>query len=248
MPDRTTHPVRFYELLGRLSDRVGGPRRLQECNGRMDWPCRGVYFFFEHGELRSVTGSGPRVVRIGTHGLKTGSKSKLWGRLSQHRGKARTSGGNHRGSIFRLVVGIALAKRDKVPLPKSWGIGGSVKEAARRLNVDKAEIYKAEAYTEASVSAYIGRMPFLWLNVNDAPGPESARGLIERNAIALLSGYDRSGCDTPSTNWLGHHSDREKIRKSGIWNNNHVGETYDLSFLNVMESCIDATTTRGASQ
>ena len=116
------------------------------------------------------------------------------------------------------------------------------------MNIGKFAIARAETDLEAAVSAYIGSMTFLWLNVNDAPGPESARGLIERNAIALLSGYDRSGCDTPSTNWLGHHSDREKIRKSGIWNNNHVGETYDLSFLNVMESCIDATTTRGASQ
>ena len=25
---------------------------------------------------------------------------------------------------------------------------------------------------EALVSKYIGQMPFLWLNVNDAPGPE----------------------------------------------------------------------------
>ena len=27
-----------------------------------------------------------RIVRVGTHGLKTGSRSTLWGRLSQHRG------------------------------------------------------------------------------------------------------------------------------------------------------------------
>ena len=241
MPDRIAHSIRFYELLGRLSERVGGPRRLQDCNGRMGWPLRGVYFFFEHGEFRSGTGSGPRVVRIGTHGLKRGSRSTLWGRLSQHRGSARTKSGNHRGSIFRLIVGIALAKRDNLSLPESWGVGGSVKEAARRLNVDAAAINKAEADVEASVSTYIGRMPFLWLNVSDAPGPDSARGLIERNAIALLSGYDHPGDDSPSDNWLGRYSDREKIRKSGLWNNNHVDETCHPSFLHVMESCVNAT-------
>ena len=244
MPDRIAHSVHFYEILDRLSKRVGGPRRLRDCNGRMDWPLRGIYFFFEHGEFRSGTGSGPRVVRIGTHALKRGSRSKLWGRLSQHRGSGRTNSGNHRGSIFRLVVGIALARRENSPLPESWGIGGSVKEAARRMNIGKFAIARAETDLEAAVSAYIGRMPFLWLNVGDAPGPDSARGPIERNAIALLSGYHRHTVDEPSANWLVHHSDRPKIRLSGLWNNNHVDETYDPSFLNVMESCIDATGNR----
>ncbi len=241
MAERIAHSIWFYELLGRLSEKTGGPRRLQDCNGRMAWPLRGVYFFFEDGEFRSATGSGRRIVRVGTHGLKRGSRSKLWGRLSQHRGSARTNGGNHRGSIFRLVVGVALAKRDKVPLPRSWGVGGSVKEAARRLNVDTAAIYEAEVGVEASVSAYIGRMPLLWLNVSAAPGPDSARGFIERNAIALLSGYDRSSGDSASNNWLGQYSDRTKIRESGLWNNNHVDETYDPDFLKVMESSIIAT-------
>ena len=116
------------------------------------------------------------------------------------------------------------------------------------MNIGKFAIARAETDLEAAVSAYIGSMPFLWLNIGDAPDPNSARGLVERNAIALLSGFNRSGGDSPSNNWLGHHSDREKIRKSGLWNSNHVDETYDPSFLNVMESCIDATTTRGASQ
>ena len=55
-------------------------------------------------ETRSGTGAGPRVVRIGTHGLKNGSRSTLWGRLSQHRGSSRSGLGNHRGSSFRLLV------------------------------------------------------------------------------------------------------------------------------------------------
>ena len=77
----------------------------------MDWPQRGLYFFCEAGEERSGTGTGMRVVRVGTHGLKAGSRNTLWGRLSQHRGTSRGSG-NHRGSIFRLLLGIALARRE----------------------------------------------------------------------------------------------------------------------------------------
>ena len=53
--------------------------------------------------------------------------------------------------------------------------------------------------------------PFLWLHLNDAPGPDSKRGLIERNAIALLSGYRCSAADGPSAKWLGHHSDRSEF-------------------------------------
>jgi hypothetical protein len=68
---------------------------------------RGVYFFFEGGELRSQSGSGGLVVRIGTHAVSVGSKSTLWGRLAQHRGSL-SGNGNHRGSIFRLWVGSAL--------------------------------------------------------------------------------------------------------------------------------------------
>ena len=62
----------------------------------------------------------------------------------------------------------------------------------------------AEADLERRVSAYIGQMPFLWLNVPDAPSPQSARGRIERNAIALLSNARTPAVDRPSTNlaWL----------------------------------------------
>ena len=241
MADRFNDTVRFYELLDRLADRVGGPRLLQDCSARMGWPRRGVYFFFENGESRSGTGAGPRAVRIGTHGLKKGSRSTLWGRLSQHRGSFRSGLGNHRGSVFRLLVGVALANRSRIPLPESWGVAGSAGEAARRLNVDRSAVNDDEADIESIVSKYVGQMPFLWLNVNDDPGPGSSRGLIERNAIALLSGHSRPTIDGPSTDWLGQHSDRERVRRSGLWNNNHVDDICDPTFLDEMESRIDAT-------
>ena len=87
---------------------VDGFPQLRACHGRMPWPRRGVYFFFEEGEVRSDSGSGPRVVRVGTHALTDRSKTTLWNRLAQHRGVARSGGGNHRGSVFRLLVGQAL--------------------------------------------------------------------------------------------------------------------------------------------
>ena len=108
---RTTDLRTFYSLLVSLEAKIGGARKLAGCTGRLIWPKRGVYFFMEEGENRSTSGSGPRIVRIGTHALKEGSATKLWTRLSQHRGQEKSGGGNHRGSIFRLIVGATISVR-----------------------------------------------------------------------------------------------------------------------------------------
>ena len=111
-PSRLDDLKRFYDLLAKLEERLGGARRLSNCSGRMKWPARGIYFFMETGEDRAVTGNGPRIVRVGTHALKAESKTKLWTRLKQHKGTVRSGGGNHHGSIFRKIVGAALIQKD----------------------------------------------------------------------------------------------------------------------------------------
>ena len=196
----------------------------------MKWPKRGVYFFMEPGEVRAETGDGPRIVRVGTHALKTGAKTKLWSRLKQHKGITRSGGGNHHGSIFRLIVGAALMQRDRLDFP-SWGKGGTAPREVRKL----------EQPLERKVSTIIGDMPFLWLAIEDEPGPDSLRGYIERNAIALLSNYndEKHPIDSPSPSWLGRYCDREKVRNSGLWNSNHVDEDYDSAFLDVLARLID---------
>ena len=62
----------FYDILQELEERLGGKRQLRNCNGKMNWPKRGVYFFFENGEKRTRKNE-LRVVRIGTHALKYNS-------------------------------------------------------------------------------------------------------------------------------------------------------------------------------
>ena len=193
----------------------------------MVWPKRGVYFFHEQGEFRSDTGDGPRVIRVGTHALKAGSRTKLWTRLSQHKGELKTGGGNHRGSIFRLIVGAALINRERLTFP-TWGDG----------NTANTDIRSSELALERLVSQVIANMCFLWLAIEDEAGPESRRGYIERNSIALLSNYNKAGLDPPSQGWLGHHSDRERVRKSGLWNQNHVDEVYDLAFLDTLDRLV----------
>lgn len=224
----------FYDLLTALEEYLGGKRCLGGCNGRMDWPERGVYFFFEPGEARQGRDLS-RVVRVGTHALKSGSRTTLWNRLSQHRGVASTLGGNHRGSIFRLLMGMAIRNREGVTEPASWGSGADIGQAARRFGVDREEVRIGEDPLEQKVSTHVRTMPFLWLAVDDPPGPDSERGLIERNSIALLSNYHREAQDAPSDDWLGRQCDRQRVRLSGLWNNNHVDEAYDGGFLRILE-------------
>jgi hypothetical protein len=233
--DRHDDLVRLYEVLASLEGSLGGKRTLAGCDGRMGWPVRGVYFFFEPGEARLVTGIGPRAVRVGTHALQAGSSTSLWRRLSQHRGIAATGGGNHRGSIFRLLVGNAIKSRDAHVDPLSWDIGNDPGAVARLLRLSREQVLIVERTLETAVSEYIRQLPFLWLAIDDAAGPQSERGFIERNAIALLSNYGKPAIDPPSMGWLGNHCSRERVRRSGLWNNNHVDEGYDPRFLTVME-------------
>jgi hypothetical protein len=219
---------RIYEMLAEVEAGCGGRRRLADCSGRMDWPQHGVYFFFEDGELRE-DGVTPRVVRVGTHALRP-SKSTLWGRLSQHKGSGGGSmpgGGNHRGSIFRLHVGTALLETGEWPeeIRSTWSVGSTA----------RGEVRRAEYPLERAVSEYVGAMPFLWLAVDDPPGAGSDRGVIEAGAIALLSNLDRKPIDPPSATWLGRCAARDAIRRSGLWNVNHVADAPKEDFLTVLE-------------
>ena len=230
MSNRREDLVRFYGILDLLERTIGGVRCLSGCSGRMDWPQRGVYFFRETGENRTDTGTGPRIVRVGTHALKAGSGTKLWTRLSQHKGQRSSSGGNHRGSIFRLIVGAALVQTHGYDFP-TWGRG----------NTASGEIRQSELALEKQVSTVIGNMPFLWIPIEDGAGPDSLRGYVERNAIALLSNFEKPPLDPASKDWLGHRSDRPRVRASGLWNQNHVEESYAPDFLERLEALVAAT-------
>jgi hypothetical protein len=109
----------------------------------------------------------------------------------------------------------------------TWGKGSNAPREVREI----------ERELEQAVSEYIGRMTILWIAVPDEPGPKSDRGFIERNAIALLA--NGSGQE-PSATWLGRYSAREPIRKSGLWNVNHVDGDFDPKFLGVFARYVQA--------
>lgn len=226
---------RLYYLLDDLEEQVGGVQRLENCTGYMDWPDRGVYFFFASDEHQESNGQ-RRLTRIGTHAVSSESRTSLWNRLRTHRGANRGTyegGGNHRGSVFRKRVGEAFVEREELhgEYPE-WGTGSS---AGREQRL-------AELEMERRVSEYIRTLPFLWVNVEDEPGPESDRAYLERNTIALISNFQKEPVDARDGDWLGRYCPSHEIRESGLWNVNHVSDGYDPAFLDRLEETVKDTT------
>ncbi len=226
MKKRAADLVRFYRLMDELQVLNGGLHRLASAQKSHAWPRRGVVWFFEKGEARAESGSGQRIVRVGTHALKPELNSTLWEKLAQD------GSGSHRQSVFRALIGLSLRDITGKTEPVSWG-----RERPPGTPAEPPD--KFETALEAAVSLYVGQMPFLFLAVDDEPGPRSERAFIERNSIALLSNYARPPLDAPSANWLGRRSGREKVRQSGLWNTANVDAAYDPSFMDTMKTLME---------
>jgi hypothetical protein len=219
---------RFYKGLRALGSGLGGKRVMSQCSGRQAWPHSGLYFFFERGETRHNSPEA-RVVRVGTHGVSSGSKATLWNRLRTHRGTADGLG-NHRSSIFRLHVGAAISVVEPRLAVATWGVGQAAESSTR----------KGENGLERAVSERIGAMEVLWLAIEDQPSSTSDRAYLERNIIGLLSGHTRPH-DPPSDTWLGQSSPEPRIRTSGLWNLDFLHYEYCPRALAVFEAYVAIT-------
>ena len=91
------------------------------------------------------------------------------------------------------------------------------------------------------MSEYICELPFLWVEVDDEPTPQSDRAYIDRNATALVSNYQKDSLDHRSADWLGRDSPRSEISDSGLWNINHVQEQYNTAFLDRLDDAVEET-------
>ena len=165
----------------------------------------------------------------------------MWDRVKQHygtgaRSSAHPHGGNHRGSVYRRRVGEAFVERyalhDRYP---DWGTPRVPEDRER------SDVRDEEYPLERRVSAFLRDQPFVWLDIDDEPGPDSERAYVERNLIDLLSNYDRRPVDRRRSDWLGGHARSAKIRASGLWNVEHVEESYDPAFLDALEAAVERT-------
>jgi hypothetical protein len=73
-----------------------------------------------------------------------------------------------------------------------------------------------------------------------------AKGPATAEQIAAVEGINSTAAfrlepviDPPSPSWLGLCSGRDKVRRSGLWNQRHVDENYVPNFLDVLEAAIE---------
>jgi len=165
-------------------------------------PLNGIYILFEDGEIAHGTN---RIVRIGTH---TG-KDKLRSRLKQHfilENKDR--------SIFRKNIGRALLNKEKDPFLEKWEL--DLTKRAAKDNLGFEIDHDKQNQVEHQVSEYIqSHFEFVVF-----PVPQKEDRLIMESRI--ISTVSLCPSCSPSPNWLGLFSPKEKIRESGLWNVNEL--------------------------
>jgi hypothetical protein len=215
-----------YDIIESLA-RTTRLRRMRDVLD-LEMPESGIYLFFDERQTRLKDISKLRVVRVGTHGVAEGSKASLRHRVRTHYGTA-SGEGNHRSSIFRLHVGRSLIRAKLAPEVASWGA----------QTPDRGAV-GAEREIEQAVSKYLGNLLVLLIAVPGPSNKRNDRAYLEQNLISLLSNTCRP-LDPPSWRWLGLHSDKQEIRKSRLWNVNHVHQRFDPAFINVLDYYVSVT-------
>ena len=162
----------------------------------------GVYILFEKNEFGH---NGERIVRIGSH---TGNDN-LIKRLEEHFYKE-----NKDRSIFRKNIGRALLNKKNDRYLDVWDIDFTKSEVKKKYGqfVDKSY----QENIEQEVSKYIrDNFTFSVIEILD----KKERLNTEKNIINIISSCNEC---SPSDNWLGRFSTIEKIKRSGMWQTQHI--------------------------
>ncbi len=221
---------RLYDLLQPRIDamrsrygRIPTPSDLP--SHRNAWRTKGVYFFFEPGEKRA-TRDAQRIVRIGSHSGEASSiESRVVGEHSIDWGR----------SVFRRHLGTALIRKGE--------IDGAIDRAERErwaglwfsrlgqwaVHTHRDRLHPTLHPLHPIVTRTIRSMTLAWVEIPD----RTERLELEKQCIKLLSNYLRSDApiDPPSDGWLGRHALSEEVRKSGLWNMQHVKKPHTPGFL-----------------
>lgn len=157
-------------------------------------------------------GEGGRIVRVGTHR----GNARLYDRLRDHYGTRRSHRAWRRTSVFRYHLGAALLNRDQDPRIAEW----LDRKGERMRDVETA-------VTELLHANFTFRV----LSVDDL----DERLALERALIGALSATPQM-----SEDWLGLHAVSPILRRSGLWNSDHIGATDPLDIARLRE-LIDQT-------
>ncbi len=209
------------EICQRLHSLFNSLPRQRFPFGEKTIPQNGIYILFENGEHAH---GADRIVRVGTH---TGAK-QLRSRLKQH-----FVNENKDRSIFRKNIGRALLQKVNDPFLEQWEWDLTTREAKERL-FPLLDIEKQHSI-ELAVSEYIQQnLSFVAFRVDS----KEERLEWERKIISTLSLCEE--CRS-SQNWLGMHSPKRKIRRSGLWLVNELyKEPLSRKELESLESIVGA--------
>ena len=86
-----------------------------------------------------------------------------------------------------------------------------------------------QAYSDGLVSPCLREAP----NTAQSQGVFGLKrlyGVVRRNSIVLPSTFNKTK-NYSNSYWLGQYSSRDKVRRSGLWNNHHVDENSEPGFL-----------------
>jgi len=160
-----------------------------------DLPRNGIYCFYEDSEVCSHTGR-PRIVRVGIHG----ERATLRKRLKQHYEL------NREGSVFRKHLGTALLKKK----------GHTDEEITEWRKGRRSQRWSDFKDTEDEIKQLLqSKFFFRVISVDSV----DEREVLEEKLIASLAACPQ--CE-PSEDWLGRFAWNEKVRRSGLWNSDHV--------------------------
>ncbi len=160
-------------------------------------PENGIYLLFEKGEFGH---DGDRIVRVGTH---TG-RGKLVSRLREHFVTE-----NKDRSVFRKNIGRALLNIRKDTFLKCWEYDLTTRRA-RSLYSGMID-FDYQTQIEKEVSEYIqNNFSFAVIEIDD----KKDRLDKELAFVSIISSCNQCFA---SANWLGMFSTKDKIKKSGLW-------------------------------
>jgi hypothetical protein len=181
-------------------------------------PKNGIYILFENGETFKGL---DRIVRVGSH---TGD-NQLQSRLYQH-----FSDENKDRSIFRKNIGRCFLNMVNDPYLDIWELDLTTR-AQRKKNAHLIND-SLQKKLEKRISRYIqNNLSFAVIKVNK----KKERLYLESRIISTISLCP--DC-RPSPKWLGLHSPKEKIKRSGLWQVNELYKeplnTDDIKMLSLL--------------
>jgi len=184
-------------------------------------PKRGIYFFYEAGEIWGHGEDKPRIVRVGTH-----KSNNFRSRIKEHylldEKKMNFDGmksAPHDRSIFRKNIGRTLLNREEDQYLKIWN--KDLMSHANRLKYRSYRDIPKEKKIENKVTRILrAKFSFKFIIIENQSDRIGTKGLES----SLIGTVARCGLCKPSHDWFGDHSPVQKLRKSGLWQVQHLSD------------------------